>query len=183
MPAPFIIPFNNNPSATSVKTASYTIPAGKYAFVSTSIANLSIDGTTVIPLQSISRAYSTAVNTTTSLNFDPQFSKGIYITTHTLAASAAITVSISYGLAQVGSLITFSSASRSTTGTTTTTLNSLYYGQNWYIASSCQGTLAVGGTLTWVLNYYPLQDFNFWVKTGTVLNGTNYLVTEYNNIS
>jgi hypothetical protein len=37
MPAPFIIPFNNQPVNTGVTAASYTVPAGKYARVIVSI--------------------------------------------------------------------------------------------------------------------------------------------------
>lgn len=33
MPAPFIVPFNNQPVNTGVTTASYTVPAGKYSRV------------------------------------------------------------------------------------------------------------------------------------------------------
>ena len=183
MSSKVLIPFNNNPASTSVKNASYTIPAGKYAHIATYIGNLTIDGANVIPLDSISASFSTPGNTLTTRSYDPHFSKGIYITTHTLAASNNTTVSISYGLASNNSLISFSTATRSTTGTTTTTVNDYFHGENWFVSASNQGNLAAGSTLTWVLNFYPFQDFSFWVKSGTVLNGANYLVTEYNQIS
>lgn len=55
MSSPIYIPsssgFNNNPSSTSVKVASYTIPAGKYARVVANLegsATLTINGTTAL---------------------------------------------------------------------------------------------------------------------------------------
>jgi len=51
MSAPFVIPFNNNPSSVSVKTASYTIPAGKYALLTVNLigsATFTIGGVTAL---------------------------------------------------------------------------------------------------------------------------------------
>jgi len=45
MSAPFIIPFNFQPETVEVKTASYPIPAGKYAYV---VANVEGTGTFTI---------------------------------------------------------------------------------------------------------------------------------------
>jgi hypothetical protein len=36
MAAPIVVPFNFNPASTTIKTASYTIPSGKYALVTQS---------------------------------------------------------------------------------------------------------------------------------------------------
>lgn len=46
-----IIPFNNCPSSVSVKTASYTIPSGKYALLTVNLigtATFTIDGVTAL---------------------------------------------------------------------------------------------------------------------------------------
>ena len=51
MSAPFIVPFNNQPTAVSVKTGSYTIPAGKYARVVVNLegsATFTINGATAL---------------------------------------------------------------------------------------------------------------------------------------
>lgn len=51
MSAPFIVPFNFQPVSVSVKTASYTIPAGKYARVLVNLegsATFTIGGVTAI---------------------------------------------------------------------------------------------------------------------------------------
>lgn len=51
MSAPFIIPFNFQPESISVKTASYTVPAGKYAYITANVigaATFTIGGATAI---------------------------------------------------------------------------------------------------------------------------------------
>lgn len=51
MSAPLVVPFNFQPSAVSVKTGSYTIPAGKYAKVTVNLegsATFTIGGVTAI---------------------------------------------------------------------------------------------------------------------------------------
>ena len=39
-----IVPFDNNPTSTSIKTTAYTVPAGKYARVQNLTGDLTIDG-------------------------------------------------------------------------------------------------------------------------------------------
>jgi hypothetical protein len=39
------------------------------------------------------------------------------------------------------------------------------------------------GTVTYSINLYSARTESFWVTSGTVLSGTNYIVTEYNQIS
>jgi len=51
MSAPFVIPFNFQPESVSVRTGSYTIPAGKYAFVTVNVegtGTFTIGGTTAL---------------------------------------------------------------------------------------------------------------------------------------
>lgn len=51
MASRLIIPFDNNPASISVKTASYTVPSGKYAKVHYNLegsASISIDGVTAV---------------------------------------------------------------------------------------------------------------------------------------
>jgi hypothetical protein len=51
MSATLVVPFNFQPSSVSVKTASYTIPAGKYAKVTVNIdgtGTFTIDGSTAL---------------------------------------------------------------------------------------------------------------------------------------
>lgn len=187
MSAPFIIPFNNNPSSTTIKTASYTIPAGKYAFVSSHVGNLSIDGSSVIPLQTLTFAITAGTSATVTRLNDFSIPNGIYITTATLTTTNNnYGGSFTFGLLAApatDSVYTITSATRSTTGTTTNTVNSYFYGQNWYFSGTTTGSIAGGGTATTLVNFYPMQNFGAWVKSGTVLNGALYYVTEYNQIS
>lgn len=51
MSAPFLIPFNFQPESISVKTSSYAIPAGKYAYVSVNVegtGTFTISGATAL---------------------------------------------------------------------------------------------------------------------------------------
>lgn len=52
MSAPLVVPFNFQPLSVSVKTGSYTIPAGRYAFISANLVGGSgifqIDGNTAM---------------------------------------------------------------------------------------------------------------------------------------
>jgi hypothetical protein len=51
MTAPFVMPFNFQPTSVSVKTGSYTIPSGKYARVSVALlgdSTFTIGGTTCL---------------------------------------------------------------------------------------------------------------------------------------
>lgn len=51
MPAPIVVPFNFEPVAVSVRTASYTIPAGRYARVTVNLegsATFTIGGVTAL---------------------------------------------------------------------------------------------------------------------------------------
>jgi len=73
MSSPIYIPsssgFNNNPSSTTVRTASYTIPAGKYARVVANLegsATLTINGTTAL------RGTQNSILSSSSLQFQTQ---------------------------------------------------------------------------------------------------------------
>lgn len=66
MSAPIVVPFDFNPVSTSVKTGTFVIPAGQYAYVAVQARNsgyFAIDG--VIALNTSAEVI-TAVNTTTS---------------------------------------------------------------------------------------------------------------------
>lgn len=61
-----VIPFNHQPESVSVKTSSYTIPSGKYAFVTGNVrdaGNMSIDGEICLSCATDTLKVSASINT------------------------------------------------------------------------------------------------------------------------
>ena len=184
MAAPFIIPFNNQPLTTTIKTASYTIPAGKYAkatgyFISNgsgtaatyTMSSLSIDGVAVLR------------------------ESGFRVTRTIAGATAVFTVPSTF----CGTM-TFSCG---TSGVTTSTLNIdgipyLVLSNAATAANLLACDIAGGAAITYstaltcncslqFTNNGPKQ-ITAWVPAGTVLTGSlassfHWIVEEYNVIS
>jgi hypothetical protein len=88
MSAPFFIPFNFQPASVSVKTASYTIPAGRYAYV---VANVEGTGTFTIDAATALRSTQNSVLASDNLRTSTpasQQSSALYTSTSDASASA-----------------------------------------------------------------------------------------------
>lgn len=171
MPAPFVIPFNNNPSSVSVKTVSYTIPSGKYAQ-----AYVEADSGGIFTINSVN-----AVTTSPFLNVDiapAAFNSASY--TAPTGYQATIT-----GVHN-GSATTFSvngNANESLPTTTYSTAHNIGPGGTFVTAASGANSFVQGvATPSNATN----RQATFWVPTGTVISGSGNwkaVVQEYNVIS
>jgi hypothetical protein len=177
MSAPFIIPFNFQPVTTSVKTSSYTVPAGKYAKVVPSRADFTINGSSLSSSESATVVASGSSATTFQIYVQAN-SLLTQITLVQLGASNNTTGSISVG-AQVVTPV--ASLSRTSTGTST---QSYSYEMGSSLYTLYASSTAVSGSATFTVNYSKIFSAQeIWVPSGTVLAGTMYSVTEYNTIS
>jgi hypothetical protein len=188
MASRLIVPFDNNPSSTTLKTSSYTIPAGKYAVVkpffttaprniATNVQNFSLPSPYFATLNGVNVSYSSSF-TTGTINISGGANTGT-------TSSAIGKLNVTASTAVSGQSVFY--------GSTSSTI--LYIGG----PSSLSTTVVAGSNITVNLNantffsiyqYSSVEvngDFQFWVKAGDVLSGTagnfNWLVTEYNAIS
>jgi hypothetical protein len=168
MTAPLIVPFDNNPVARYTKTSSYTIPSGHYAKVTPITPYLIIDG--VQQYHSFGMTASKS-GSGTATQIASCFGT-VYIT-----ASGNIsftTGSFSYGVADGNGGASVSVASRTSSGTMTS--NSITASQIYVSATSAGGG---GDNITISATVYCGFLTDFWVKSGTVLDGGKYKVEEY----
>lgn len=176
MSAPFIVPFNFQPVSTSNKTASYTIPAGKYALVKTFSPFFSIGGVNQYPsfTLSVTAVYPGGSNFTVTNSFELAGSSYVY--SASVTGTASNFNSGSYG-GGIPSSYNLPISSRTNTGS----LNAAYNPSSMLFI---QAITNVGTITTDVSLYYFSTTANeFWVQPGAVLNGNNYLVAEYSTIT
>lgn len=173
MSAPFIVPFNFQPVSVSVKTTSYTIPAGKYAYVfvevysggiftinavnaitSDPFLNIDYAGTATGTIYTVPAGYRAIIPTVGSSNAD----------SFTMNGNTFAGISTSANLIREGITIEI--------------------GPSGTLASSSSGTKAVSGVA--IPSNATHKETSFWLPTGTVLSGTSNwraTVMEYNMIS
>lgn len=181
--ANLVVPFDNNPVSTTIKTTSYTIPAGKYARVKPLYADFTLNGTTMFMSQSISTAaVASGATVTNSAGFTAE--AGSVITGGFLTQSLNGLTSSNGGIyLGTSTNVALATASRTTAGTTSLTTPLAIAGTTFFLyaysSSSGTSTTTVGGTL-WV---FAGKSTEFWLPSGSVLTGSKYLVEEYNVIS
>jgi hypothetical protein len=181
MSASFIVPFNQQPVSTSVKTTSYTIPAGKYARVTGKITSdnsfstatgtlgfLAIDGSPVqyVNNYGINRVWSTGL---TNFFTIPTQSSGnmTYWIQNTGAGATAFTINGVFSISLA--------AGATSTGSFNVTPGDQL---NFSVAQTGRFYGAVIGNKS--------IDISLWVPAGTVLTGSVlpiWVVEEYNMIS
>jgi hypothetical protein len=184
MAAPIVVPFNNNPSSISQKTTSYTIPAGKYAYVIPSDIRATVNGVEIFIGSSLK---SVTANTGGYYYLEegnckitiPSTTASKTITKHYLGFSAvtiAVLVTVSAGTPLVGY---FQDGKwLSLTGYTIFTSATAPTHGNDYLQS-----FTLGGSGTHTVSLFHGQTYPLWVPSGTVLAGSSWIVQEYNNIS
>lgn len=161
--------FNGNPTSVSVKTGSYTIPAGNYAYVTAvceSGQSFSVDGTAAI-------ATSGQVSATGTVN------SGSPVTLITAASGATAQVDIQIATAAgVSGTLTVNGATLQTTVASTT-----YRFPSLFVPGGSTVTLTslAGNTTYSVFGHYITESsrtMSLWVPTGTVLttSGGRYTV-------
>lgn len=162
----FVLPFNYQPTSVSVKTSSYTIPAGSYARVQVQVINggtFTIDGTTCLQSLAATAGDVNAVDVNTSSNNATlftvtagyRFEGQVYVsgwTSINIAVGGEVVEDLNAGgfiniKAADGQAIAVSSGS----GTGSTTLT------GYEIREHKSATHA---------------ELDIWLPTGTVINGT-----------
>ena len=191
MASRLIIPFDNNPVSTTIKTASYTIPAGKYAeaycwFPSMPSSNAS-NANVVFPTR-----YTATIN-------------GIVYATSSASSSISVTATTSRTMSSMPTNVKMEACLvLTTTGTSpavSVTINGIQY------ISSGAATMGYTPTFNFInsvssssistnsaaaTGFYSIisdsinENIKQWFPSGTVLSGTtsfSWAVTEYNAIS
>jgi len=204
MAAPIIIPFDNNPASTSIKTTSYTIPNGKFARVRDMSGDLTLDNNPVYFIL-------TTKSVTTSSN---QYTYFYYIDNEVhdfVIFSCSSTISNAGNLLNLYSTagcinsadntlssIQVSTVSSNASFTGNRTIKYFYGNRNIPLSYGALTAAAApirtlgswsvllsrsSGTVGFSLQLCKSVLEEFWIPSGSVLSGTKYLVTEYNNIS
>lgn len=170
MTAPLVVPFNFNPTSVSVRTSSYTIPAGRYAKV---FADCDSGG--IFTINGVN-----ALVTFAFLNVDQTASSGV-----------TYTVPSGY-VASVSAIQSAGSVNLSVNANLNETLAVSRYSTIFSIGPS--GTMSLsnigGGSYCVQGSAVPSGPTNraaeFFLPTGTVISGTGNwraVVMEFNNIS
>lgn len=181
MASRLIVPFDNDPASVSVKTGSYTVPAGKYDKVY-ALSGLTINGDQVTS----SEVYTvSAGNIYTTPGF-PSGAFGCYLS-YSMTKSTTSGSKIIYSYLPLSSGATDQTLFRAeqrtlfTTTASGTQTGTLFIPAGlWVYATSSSG---LGGTNSGSFTFSYLDNNSYWVPSGTVLNGFKYLVEEYNEIS
>ena len=197
MASRLIIPFNNCPSSTAVRTASYTIPSGKYAKIyntgvwlsdslganpatqTKSFPSVQIDGAAISGSLYLHVTASSSTVATRTITYPVDInSQNIFASAQTSQSAQTLNMSINRF---AGAVLTASAAA--TTVTATETIASY--------ASSIQFQIVATNTVsTNFIGRVSIENSekkDFWIPSGTVITipiGTGrYILEEYNNIS
>ena len=190
MAAPFIVPFNFQPaSAPSLKTTSYTIPAGKYAQIEDTYGDSTVNGNNTsydVILHNQSQPTGIGVSYYYQI---PRFAKYITFNYSVLTSNASNTIQSSTGdYGYSGTTWTANATGTTRTiwsgaGTTSTGFSKEpNYGAD-YLRIFMFNNTAVTNTVSCITRFWVSPNSTYWVPSGTVLNGSSYLVTEFNMIS
>lgn len=172
------VPFDNNPTSVSVKTESYTIPAGKYAKVKNLCGNFSINGTL---MGRYMYDYGSVVvnNTSTSRSQSGNTLKYTYI--KTVSTGTSSTGSANYGYS-IGAQVFYapSTSINRNSFSFEINFNSSYrdysYASFWNETGSQSFTITSDFAIT-------CDEFELWLPAGTVISGSHFIVTEYNAVT
>ena len=173
MPSPIVIPFNFQPDSVAVKTGSYTIPAGSYAYVVAYASRggwIKIDGSLALDHQStITNVNVTATGTNTA--------------SHTVATDSAfegfVANSVSTGW-------TFGGGSSVPFGVTGGSSHVIKLGPGGSVTSDATSSVKYIVGYEFVANETNSSTAAFWVPTGTAftLSGdAKYTVSLFTEIS
>lgn len=151
------LPFNFQPTSVDVKTASYTIPSGKYAYVTVNVENggsFSIDGSDALLSQSQVDGSVSAVN-----------SSGVNTTLYTVPSGYRFE-----GQAYCGT------SSNPTIGGTqislSTTLTTIKAGSGQAIVAPTHTTMFLTGYAIREHEGETNATASFWLPSGAVINGS-----------
>lgn len=174
-------PFNFNPDSVSVKTGSYTIPAGKYARVTPNVydgGNFSIDSNEILKVDSLSINGEVSGESTGSAvigTAERSDKIGIYAFWAGGSGSGDIAIQSGGDNNKEHSVV-------SVTGSGDTAYSEVIIGKDDEIVRNVN-TSGVGSSFLWAIrSLSKIETQSYWVPTGAVLNISNgeYLVELYN---
>jgi hypothetical protein len=175
-----LIPFDFNPVETSIKTSSYTIPEGRYAFVTPHCSSCTVNSSSLLTVtRSITTSATVGIGLSTASIFFRAFTgsqnatKNLFLGAKNLIANAATTTPIDIYICD--GRINIISGSIPSTGTAAVLgdIQSKTY------------SLVTGSANALTVSISEGQGNGFWVPSGTVLGGSGsfaWQVTEYNVI-
>lgn len=168
------VPFNYQPLSTTRRTSSYSLPAGRYALVQTLSPFFSIGGTQIYPSQTVSVASPTGSAGTNAFNINVP--SGCYIFSASVTTSSSPVGSAGYGVSGLATVTGSSAGALAVGNLPGTTL--------YIFGSLTSGTGNIGVSVSYY--YFNGPQTQFWVSggaSGLALDGNNYIVTEYNQIT
>lgn len=166
------LPFNYNPSSTTVRSSSYTIPAGKYAFVSDGFGNLTINGATINSQPSTFSDNGIDSGTDVLIIGSTSTDRILDITINTYGISGTIVI---HELDSEGNKLEVLTDTLGGLGTT-------IKGYSLPSGSSLIYTISGTPSASYVVRSYPRfkpEVHPIQVPAGTALNGSKYTVVEF----
>tara|TARA_R110000803_G_scaffold154048_1_gene218880 strand:+ start:325 stop:843 length:519 start_codon:yes stop_codon:yes gene_type:complete len=169
-----LIPFNNDPVSTTIKTTSYTIPSGNYARVKVldlSTLDFEIDSVVIIEKDEY-------IGNGTTNSAGTKFTNS---TNHILIGSVAQSVAATTRISDAGGFLT---SGNPFSGLAQTIGSATGMGVAMMPGDILETTAGVAGSLYWSLKAQNIkQPMEYWVPAGTVVEGTKFEVELYNVIT
>lgn len=177
----FNVPFDYNPTSVSVKTSSYTVPAGSYAYViNSSNGAFSIDSVDAV-LSPDGFTY-TNLTTSTSANDYTITANGLY--TIYLASTSWSSGSVTFyaDISQNGGTNFINALNITNVGSNVYGQINVYLEKGNVVRTYKSGNSANGNAVMTGCRE-SIVSGGFWVPSGTDLDGDRYIVALYNEIS
>jgi hypothetical protein len=181
MASRLIVPFDFNPASTTIKTSSYTVPAGKYARI-VPYSGILLNSVATTPTYTVSGSGTTSI---TSIDvFSGTGSYVAYTLTKTAAGSQPRSLTM-YTLFPDGATAgtTFQTGVTTLFSTTTpgSSTGTVFIPAGMHFRASVGGN--IGQAVSYSLVVTKVETEPFWVKSGDIIDGNRFLVEEYNAIS
>lgn len=183
MSAPFVIPFNHNPASTTIKTASYTVPSGKYVRVNCLNPFLTVNGVDTHKIMTATLAVTAAATVTASYPLPEYSFISSYSITRSGSASGASTITVSQKSENETATWDEFLQTRSAIGTSSGTNITVGSSRAFLFFNNISGNVSATGSSTITIFYANNLIKDIWFPSGTVLNGFSFIVEEYNQIS
>jgi hypothetical protein len=190
MSSPLVIPFNFCPTTNpSRKTTSFDVEAGKYAIVTTNSPYFTIAGTNMFPSITLTNTNNSVGTTETTVW---PFRGGVYVHTASITSSTnnsdVRTASYGYANYESGTLSYSTIATQTINNNTTASIAAGYVPTSGGLLALRITTGASSTTSATIQAYYfpDGQAKQFWISggaSGVTLNGNDYIVTLYNQIT
>lgn len=177
-----IVPFDNNPATTAIKTSSYTVPTGKYALVTAIHPDLTLNGSLVFNSRSFSVTGHNSTNSVSLGVVGNVYLTGTFSTSGSYEVNVSGSVAIGHATGGTYTIASWTTASPGSSFSLTPQMAS-----SPLVAISASGVEFSGvhhyGTMNVTYYSFSGDKTSFWVQAGVVLGGSKYVIEEYNAIS